>query len=361
MTKKYFLRFLSKNDILDPDSNIGLSEHGILTPAAPETHGEFSPYLPDIFSQKGKDFLCCPAFRLSFRLFPVFLQPLRQKGIIMSANPLGLPLYIISLVEHKSRVEYNVIMQVLRYMVYIWEDYEKDMERLFPGISSRKDFRYPPILPIVYYEGAKKWTAPADLADKILCGELLGKYLPHFRYQLIMLHEFSNEELLARKDEISLAMLINKIQTYEDVSAFSGLPQEQIQHILKNTPENILEIMAEILRALLYRIKLPENTVEDTVAKIKERKMGILFENVQMDFEEEKRKADEAMRIADEATRKADEVQRKADEQLQIYGEIIALLKQGNTDEEIIAHFMQCFSWSEEQAKEKAGRFLLSS
>lgn len=62
----------------------------------------------------------------------------------MSANPLGLPLYIISLVEHKSRVEYNVIMQVLRYMVYIWEDYEKDMERLFPGISSRKDFRYPP-------------------------------------------------------------------------------------------------------------------------------------------------------------------------------------------------------------------------
>lgn len=270
------------------------------------------------------------------------------------ANPLGLPLYIISLVEHKSRVEYNVIMQVLRYMVYIWEDYEKDMERLFPGISSRKDFRYPPILPIVYYEGTKKWTAPADLADKIFCGELLGKYLPHFRYQLIMLHEFSNEELLARKDEISLAMLINKIQTYEDVSAFSDLPQEQIQHILKNTPENILEIMAEILRALLYRIKLPENTVEDTVAKIKERKMGILFENVQMDFEEEKRKADEA-------TRKADEVQRKADEQLQIYGEIITLLKQGKTDEEIIAHFMQCFSWSEEQAREKASRFLLSS
>lgn len=222
------------------------------------------------FHRKARIFCAVRRFGFPSGFFPVFLQPLRQKGIIMSANPLGLPLYIISLVEHKSRVEYNVIMQVLRYMVYIWEDYEKDMERLFPGISSRKDFRYPPILPIVYYEGTKKWTAPADLADKIFCGELLGKYLPHFRYQLIMLHEFSNEELLARKHEISLAMLINKIQTYEDVSAFSDLPQEQIQHILKNTPENILEIMAEILRALLYRIKLPENTVEDTVAKIKE-------------------------------------------------------------------------------------------
>lgn len=35
------------------------------------------------------------------------------------------PFYLISLIEHKSQVDYNVIMQVLRYMVYIWEDYEK--------------------------------------------------------------------------------------------------------------------------------------------------------------------------------------------------------------------------------------------
>ena len=40
-----------------------------------------------------------------------------------------MPLYIISLVEHKTQVEYNVIMQLLRYMVHIWEDYEKEMEQ----------------------------------------------------------------------------------------------------------------------------------------------------------------------------------------------------------------------------------------
>ncbi|MCM1119024.1 MAG: Rpn family recombination-promoting nuclease/putative transposase [bacterium] len=90
-------------------------------------------------------------------------------------NPLGLPLYVISLVEHKTKVEYNVVMQLLRYMVHIWEDYEKEINRLHPHISSRKDFRYPPILPIVYYEGVTKWTAPLDLADRILCGELLGR------------------------------------------------------------------------------------------------------------------------------------------------------------------------------------------
>ena len=46
-----------------------------------------------------------------------------------------LPLYIISLVEHKTKVEYNVIMQLLRYMVHIWEDYEKEVEKKYPHIS----------------------------------------------------------------------------------------------------------------------------------------------------------------------------------------------------------------------------------
>lgn len=30
-----------------------------------------------------------------------------------------LPFYIVSLIEHKSKVDYNVVMQILRYMVFI--------------------------------------------------------------------------------------------------------------------------------------------------------------------------------------------------------------------------------------------------
>lgn len=47
---------------------------------------------------------------------------------------LNLPLYIISLIEHKTKVEYNVVMQILRYMVYIWEDYEKEMAKLLRAL-----------------------------------------------------------------------------------------------------------------------------------------------------------------------------------------------------------------------------------
>ncbi len=37
-------------------------------------------------------------------------------------------MFIITLIEHKSYADYNVVMQLLRYMVYIWEDYAKQKE-----------------------------------------------------------------------------------------------------------------------------------------------------------------------------------------------------------------------------------------
>ncbi len=37
------------------------------------------------------------------------------------------PFFLISLIEHKSNVDYNVVMQIFRYIAFIWADYEKEM------------------------------------------------------------------------------------------------------------------------------------------------------------------------------------------------------------------------------------------
>lgn len=293
-------------------------------------------------------------------------------------NPLQLPLYIVSLVEHKTKVEYNVSMQILRYMVHIWEDYEKEMNAEKPRVSSRREFRYPPVLPIVYYEGKERWTAALDLADRILCGELLNKYLPHFRYQLVKLHDYSNEELLKKGDEISLAMMINKIQCAEDISAFTGVPQEQVDRILKDTPDYLLDIMSKVMRALLYSMDISESETENAVAKIKERKMGQLFEQVPRNLRAERkkwRKEAEAERDAAYAERDAvlaecdqisaerDQVYVKlnaarkeiegAERETEILRCITVLLRKGASDEEIQTLLMSKFSLTAEQAKEK--------
>lgn len=259
-------------------------------------------------------------------------------------NSLKLPLYIVSLVEHKTKVEYNVAMQILRYMIHIWEDYEKDMNKEHPNISTRKDFRYPPIFPIVYYEGTEKWTASHDLADRILCKELLGDYLPHFKYQMIRLHDYSNEELLDKGDEISLAMLINKIRCPEDMEAFTSLPAEQVDLILKDTPEYLLGIIEKQLRALLYSMDLTEERTENAVSRIKERKMGRMFEGVTFSFKT-------AIEEAAEAAAKA--AKSETERELKISRHIARMLAKRSSDEEIKDSLMQEFDLSAEEAEEE--------
>jgi len=39
-------------------------------------------------------------------------------------------IYIISLIEHKSGVDYDVTMQIIRYMVCIWDNYVRELEEV---------------------------------------------------------------------------------------------------------------------------------------------------------------------------------------------------------------------------------------
>ena len=207
-------------------------------------------------------------------------------------------------------------MQIFRYMVYIWEKYERDEEKRHKGSTKRKGFMYPPILPIVYYEGTAKWTAPMEFRSKILLGSELTRYLPNFSYYLVPIQKYSNESLLEHGNEISFVMLINKLQTKEDIELFRQLPPEKVASILKDTPDYLLEIIAKIFRAFLLNVNVPEDETEELTELVKERKMGQLFANAEkMDIQAERRKTEKANRKAEEANRKAEEANRKVEEE----------------------------------------------
>lgn len=235
------------------------------------------------------------------------------------------PLFLISLIEHKSSVDYTVSMQIFRYMIHIWERYEREAEKIKKDITKRADFKYPPILPIVYYEGDKTWTVPLDFRSKIMAGDIFGKYVPNFEYYLVPLRKYSNKELLAKKDEISLVMMINRMQNQKDVEEFQKLPQEEVAEILRETPEYLLNIISNVLKAFLLKMNYSVEETEEMVGKVKEKKMGILFENVEpfdielerKKYQAEKRKADKAKVEAEEEKRKAEEEKRKAEEEKQ--------------------------------------------
>ena len=233
------------------------------------------PGLKDVTSEDIED--------VSDQFVPLFAEERNADRVkrvyLKNGNGKEPPFFLVSLIEHKTYVEYNVCMQIFRYMVYIWEDYEKEMEKLHKGISKQRGFKYPPILPIVYYEGRDEWTAPMDFKSRVNRSDVFGEYIPDFKYYLVPIQKYSNDELLSKEDEISLIMLINKMQTLEDVTIFRNLPEERVNKILANTPEHILDIIMDILMAFQLKANVPVAEAEENAGKVREKNVARLFEN----------------------------------------------------------------------------------
>lgn len=189
--------------------------------------------------------------------------------------------YLISLIEHKSKVDYNVVVQLLKYMTCIWAEYEKKFGSDYKDQVKNKAFRYPPILPVVYHEGTGTWTAPMHLKERIFMSEIFEDYIPDFTYCLVNNRDYSNEELLENGNEMSLIMLLNKIQTKADLSRFLSIPLEEINHIVKESPEAVIDIIVMIMQALCTKLNLSKQDTEECVKKVRTRNMGYLWENME--------------------------------------------------------------------------------
>ena len=222
--------------------------------------------------------------------------------------------YVISLIEHKSDIDYDVAMQLLRYMTAIWQDYKETENKKVKGSSKRKSFRYPLIVPIIYYEGSKKWTADFHLKDRIDLAEQMEKYIPDFSYEVVSVNQYTNEELSMKHDEMSLVMLINKIQTPEDCANFRKISEDLVNSIYGNAPEAIKEIYKKILWSLLMKMNVPVEEAKEMMGEIGGRGMGYLFENMEkMDIQAERRNTQREKERADAAEKERDTAKKERD------------------------------------------------
>ena len=283
------------------------------------------------------------------------------------------PFYLLTLIEHKSSIDYNVVMQILRYMVYIWEDYEKEMEMIHEGISALKDFKYPPVLPIVYYEGLQEWKGEIELKDRILLSDVFQDFLPQMKCKLIQLKDYSDEELMAKNDELSIVFMISKVWQMDDFARLSeNVSKEHLERTFKQTPEYLLKVIAKITAALLTKINVPEKEIETFTKQIKERKMGMLFENFQAyDVQETRRiehekavkevtetlTAEITERVTEEVTeRVTEEVTERVTTEVtqESISKLVEVIKElGNTKEDAIQKLMEKYALMRESAKEQ--------
>ncbi len=213
------------------------------------------------------------------RFLPMFSEERDSDVVKKITMPETGELFVIALIEHKSSVDYNVVMQMFHYMSYIWEEYERQQESLQKGITKTKGFRYPPILPIVYYEDTADWTSAVNLNEKIYLSDVFGEYLPDYRYLLFRLQEHGEAELISKEDELSFIMLINRMRNIKQFQELN-LPKEYLDK-LRKAPGDVLIIFQKLIEVYLREIDVPEDEITDLTQQIKGGDMNRLFENIE--------------------------------------------------------------------------------
>jgi len=202
------------------------------------------------------------------------------------------PLFVIAIVEHESGVNYRASFKMLLYIALILDGYEKEVirdesQKMKP---TRKDFKYPPILPIVFYDGKKNWTAETNFLYKTEMHEIFEKYIPKFEYELVNLKEHSVEDLTKYGNLLSLFMILDKIKTPDSLGkVLSSLPQDYIEKLKLNVPDHLKKLLADVTRLLLTKINTPQEEIDELTERIYERGVSEMFGIENYDVQETRR------------------------------------------------------------------------
>ena len=144
------------------------------------------------------------------------------------------------------------------------------------------------------------------LKDRIEFAEEMSEYIPDFRYHVVSVHQYTNEELSEKGDEMALVMLINKIQNPGDWKKFTEEAKEFVNIVYEKAPEEIKAIIEKVLWALLKQMNVPNEEARDLMGEIGGRGMGILFEHAEkMDIQAERRNTAREKERADAAEERA--------------------------------------------------------
>jgi predicted transposase/invertase (TIGR01784 family) len=113
-----------------------------------------------------------------------FIDPdlAEHRSDLLYAVPLadGAPGDVYVLFEHKSYPEPAIVLDLLRYLVRIWEQWRRE----------HSGEPLPVIVPLMLYHGRERWSAATRFATLLQAPPALLPYIPDFGYQLTDLSHY---------------------------------------------------------------------------------------------------------------------------------------------------------------------------
>ena len=151
------------------------------------------------------------------------------------------------LLELQTKVDYRMPYRLLLYIVEILRDYYNSADA---KARLRKGFRFPAVVPIVYYSGRRRWTAPTRLREMFDGHERFGDSLINFNYNLVDVKGYDRESVQGFHSRLlKVMMMLEKAKNIAELSE----AVEKYNDDIKQFDDEELRIIAaalDILRSL---------------------------------------------------------------------------------------------------------------
>jgi predicted transposase/invertase (TIGR01784 family) len=156
-------------------------------------------------------------------------------------------------------------------------DYEKEANKWNRSASSAKGFKYPPVLPIVFYDGPYEWTAETNFLNRTELNDVFEKYIPKFEYELVDLNKYSEQDIARFGNALSLIMIIDKLRKADGTIALKGLPADYTEKLRQSIPPHLDKLLTDVITVLLKRINVPDAEIAEVTERLHQRRIQEMF------------------------------------------------------------------------------------
>ena len=168
--------------------------------------------------------------------------------------------FIYVLLEHKSSPDKWVALQLLRYLVRIWEKAQREGKR-----------KLPLVFPVVFYHGKTRWKISGKFSALFEFGDeldALREFVPEFDYHLCDLARFDDTQLKGEAGLLTAMRLLKHIFRRE----LKAKLNEALRPVAERLPDE--QALERLKVASIYLAQTGRATGKEILAAIEAAKKG---------------------------------------------------------------------------------------
>ena len=151
-----------------------------------------------------------------------------ESDIIYKINVHGQEIYLYFLQEMQSSNDFTMPFRLLVYMTLIWLDFFKNSDK---NERTTKEFRFPPVIPLVLYNGRDAWTSKRHFKEVVNESEMFNGYVVDFEYLLVDVKQLEEKFILNSNKLVDNVLMMDHARTKDELKKALRILRSRIMEL----------------------------------------------------------------------------------------------------------------------------------